>query len=109
MAVFKSSATVHDCHDRAIGMGMAYVHLRLSPERTQQATGTLSLRHWEPGEAPPSHLRLADGRWLAITVGRDVLSDCSRNHILRYQAAWPPSDPTAHTPGDAPADTAAET
>jgi hypothetical protein len=92
MAVFKSSADVHDADNRSIGSGMAYVHLRLAADATQQATGTISLRRWEPAEALPTRLVLDDGRLLAIEVSRQVVSECSRNHILRFQAHWPPAE-----------------
>lgn len=95
MAVFKSSVDVHDADNRSIGAGMAYVHLRLAADAEQRATGTVSLRRWEPGEDVPTWLRLADGRRLPIEVSREVLSDCSRNHILRFQASWPPADDLA--------------
>lgn len=91
VAVFKSSVEVHDVDGQPIGAGHAYVHLRLGPDTPQQATGTVSLRAWEPAGAPPAWLQLSDGRRLAIQVGRDVLSDCSRSRILRYEAAWPPT------------------
>ena len=92
MAVFKSSVDVHDAGHRSIGTGMAYVHLRLPSDAEQRATGTVSLRRWEPADEAPATLRLADGRQLAIEVSREMLSECSRNHILRFQAHWPPSD-----------------
>lgn len=106
MAVFKSSVDVHDTGDRSIGGGMAYVHLRLAADAEQQATGTISLKRWEPAGEAPAWLALADGRALAIEVSRDVLSECSGSHILRFQAAWPPAaDPsdlqsTARTESD---------
>ena len=90
MAVFKSSAEVHDAADRAIGAGMAYIHLRQAAEQAQESTGTISLRRWEPFDDLPTSLRLADGRRLSIAVSREVVSDCSRNHILRFKASWPP-------------------
>jgi hypothetical protein len=92
MAVFKSSVEVHDVGDRRIGTGMAYVHLRLAADTAQRATGTVSLRRWEPAGEAPSWLALDDGRQLTIEVSREVLSECSRNHILRFQATWPPRD-----------------
>jgi hypothetical protein len=91
MAVFKSSVDVHDPRDRSIGAGQAYVHLRLPADAEQRATGTVSLRRWEPAGEAPAWLRLEDGRQLRIEVSREVLSECSRNHILRFQAAWPPA------------------
>jgi hypothetical protein len=91
MAVFKSSVDVHDTGDRPIGAGMAYVHLRLAADAAQRATGTVSLRRWEPAGTAPSWLQLADGRRLAIEVSHEVLSECSRNNILRFQADWPPA------------------
>jgi hypothetical protein len=93
MAVFKSSVDVHDAEHRSIGTGMAYVHLRMAADTEQRATGTVSLRRWEPADEAPTSLHLADGRQLTIEVSREVLSECSRNHILRFQAHWPPSDP----------------
>ncbi len=90
MAVFKSRAEVRDPAERAIGEGMAYVHLPRGREVAQEASGTISLRRWEPGADLPRHLALEDGRSLRISVAREVLSDCSRNHILRFRAAWPP-------------------
>ena len=95
MAVFKSSVDVHDAGDRSIGSGMAYVHLRLAADAAQRVTGTVSLKRWEPAGEAPAWLALADGRALAIEVSREVLSECSRNHILRFQAHWPPSSEPA--------------
>jgi hypothetical protein len=91
MAVFKSAVQVQDADARPIGAGMTYVHLRLGTDTQQQATGTVSLREWTPGDAPPTALVLADGRRLPIQVSRNVLSECSSNHILRYEASWPPA------------------
>jgi hypothetical protein len=95
MAVFKSAVDVQDAADRSIGAGMTYIHLRLTATAEQQATGTVSLRRWEPEGSPPARLKLEDGRHLAIEVSRDVLSECSQNHILRFQASWPPTDSNA--------------
>ena len=89
MAVFKSPVEVRDPSERSVGEGMAYVHLPRGRGVPQDATGTVSLRRWEPGADVPSHLVLADARRLAISVSREVLSDCSRNHILRFRVAWP--------------------
>jgi hypothetical protein len=100
MAVFKSLVEVHDTGDRPIGAGMTYVHLRLPAESEQRATGTVSLKRWEPAGEPPAWLSLPDGRALPIEVSREVLSDCSRNHILRYQANWPPATPVAPPPAE---------
>ena len=114
MAVFKSSVEVHDTGDRPIGAGMTYIHLRLPADAEQRATGTVSLKHWEPAGEAPAWLALADGRALAIELSREVLSDCSRNHILRFQATWPPGSASAPpasptTPeADAPAESALE-
>src|SRR3954470_4698359 len=88
MAVFKSNVEVHDASDRAIGAGMTYLHLRLPADAEQRATGTVSLKRWEGGV--PAWLALADGRALPIEVSREVLSECSRSHIRRYEASWPP-------------------
>ncbi len=97
MAVFKSPVAVHDTANRPIGVGMAYVHLRLPADAAQDATGTVSLRQWEPSDELPARLQLDDGRLLSITVSRHVLSECSSNHIMRFQAHWPPAGPaTAH-------------
>jgi hypothetical protein len=101
LAVFKSSVEVHDTGGRAIGVGMTYVHLRLAAEQAQRATGTVSLTSWHPEGDAPAWLRLDDGRRLTIEVSRDVLSECSRNHILRYHAAWPPVPPDSHPNGNA--------
>jgi hypothetical protein len=92
MAVFKSSVQVLDASDQAIGAGMAYIHLRLGAEQVQESTGTVSLRHWAPSDALPIALQLADGRRLSIAVSREVVSQCSQNHILRFQASWPPEE-----------------
>jgi hypothetical protein len=102
VAVFKSSVEVHDTGDRPIGAGMTYVHLRLPADAEQRATGTVSLKRWEPAGEPPAWLALEDGRALPIEVSREVLSDCSRNHILRYQANWPPAVPDATAPAGSP-------
>lgn len=103
MAVFKSGVDVHDADDLSIGTGMAYVHLRLGADAEQQATGTVSLRRWEPANELPTSLRLADGRHLAIQVSRQVVSECSRNHILRFQTQWPPTEPPGDQAADPPA------
>jgi hypothetical protein len=102
VAVFKSSVEVRDTGDRPIGAGMTYVHLRLPAESEQRATGTVSLKRWEPAGEPPAWLALDDGRSLKIEVSREVLSDCSRNHILRYQANWPPVTPESAPPAESP-------
>ncbi|HZO28180.1 MAG TPA: hypothetical protein VFH48_19570 [Chloroflexota bacterium] len=102
MAVYKSSVDVHDAANRSIGTGMAYVHLRLAADARQAATGTVSLRRWEPADEAPASLQLADGRQLRIEVSREKLSDCSRNHILRFQAQWPPTEPPGDQPVSAP-------
>jgi hypothetical protein len=104
MAVFKSSVDVHDAEHRSIGTGMAYVHLRLSADAEQRATGTVSLRRWEPADEAPTSLQLDDGRHLTIEVSREVLSECSRNHILRFLAQWPPSEPHGEHPSAIPDD-----
>jgi hypothetical protein len=90
MAVFKAAATVRDAQGRTIGEGTTYVHLRRPEGVAQDVTGTVSLQWWEPVGDPPAVLALADGRRLAVVVSRDVLSECSRNRIFRYTAAWPP-------------------
>ena len=92
MAVFKSAVVVFDPNERSLGEGMAYIHLPRGHDAPQDATGTVSLRRWEPRAEAPTLLALADGRRLKITVSREVLSECSRNQILRFQAAWPPDD-----------------
>ena len=99
MAVFKSAVQVQDTQARLIGAGMTYLHLRLGADADQQATGTVSLKEWTPADEPPAALLLADGRTLPIQVSLTVLSDCSSNHILRYQASWPPApSPTPSSP-----------
>jgi hypothetical protein len=100
MAVFKSSVEVHDAGDRSIGAGMTYVHLRLPADAEQRATGTVSLKRWAPEGESPTWLALADGRALPIEVSREVLSECSRNHILRFQASWPPLPGRPTSPSD---------
>jgi hypothetical protein len=70
---------------------MTYIHLRLGADAEQPATGTVSLKRWEPAGNVPTWLALPDGRALAIEVSREVLSECSRNHILRFQTTWPPT------------------
>jgi len=101
LAVFKSRVEVFDAAGRAIGAGMTYLHLRLDRARAQHATGTVSLRAWTPEGEPPAGLLLEDGRRLPIQVSREVLSECSSNHILRYQADWPPAEPS---PPDTPSE-----
>ena len=92
MAVFKSAVVVFDRNERSLGEGMAYIHLPRGHDAPQDATGTVTLRRWEPGDGTPTQLGLEDGRRLGISVSREVLSECSRNHILRFQATWPPDD-----------------
>src|SRR4051812_6159876 len=101
MAVFKSSVDVQDANNCSIGTGMTYVHLRLASDVEQRATGTVSLRRWEPTDLAPARLQLADGRRLPIEVSRETLSECSRNHILRFQAQWPPVEPLTDPDGPA--------
>ena len=91
MAIFKSAVEVRDSSGHSLGEGMAYIHLPRGKEACQDATGTVSLRRWEPAADGPSHLALDDGRRLPISVSSARLSDCSRNHILRFEATWPPS------------------
>lgn len=91
MAIFKSVVDVLDARGRSIGQGMAYIHLPRGQDIVQDATGTVSLRRWDPSPDSPTHLELEDGRRLPIAVSRETLSECSRNHILRYRAAWPPT------------------
>jgi hypothetical protein len=99
LAVFKSTVQVQDAQSRLIGAGMTYLHLRLGTDAKQQATGTVSLKAWTPADAPPAALLLEDGRTLPIQVSHNVLSECSNNHILRYQASWPPaSSPPPSSP-----------
>ncbi len=92
MAVYKSTVEVVDPAGHSLGEGIAYVHLPRGQEVAQPATGTVSLRRWSPGAELPTHLALADGRRLGITVSLEKLSDCSRNHVLRFEAAWPPTE-----------------
>lgn len=92
MAIFKSAVTVRDPRERDIGEGMAYIHVARGEATRQDATGTVSLRRWEPADNAPAHLTLEDGRRLTISVSREVLSECSRNHILRFRASWPPDE-----------------
>ena len=92
MAVFKSAVEVRDLSDRSVGEGMTYIHLPRGLGAAQDATGTVSLRRWDPGGQRPTHLALEDGRCLSISVSSEKLSDCSRNHILRFDAVWPPSE-----------------
>jgi hypothetical protein len=72
------------------------------------------LKRWEPEGTAPAWLALDDGRALAIAVSREVLSECSRNHILRFQAAWPPAADRAAraasspSTSDSPAESATE-
>lgn len=96
MAVFKSPVEVRDPSERSIGVGMAYIHLPRGAGARQDATGTVSLRRWEPRLEPPSHLALEDGRRLSISVSSDVISECSRNHILRFHTVWPGAQASPH-------------
>ncbi|MGE3268142.1 MAG: hypothetical protein AB7P40_05300 [Chloroflexota bacterium] len=98
MAVYKSAVQVRDASGRIVGAGMAYLHLRLGHDAEQRVTGTVSLREWAPASEPPAALALEDGRFLTIEVSREVLSECSSNHILRYQASWPPASPSDSQP-----------
>ena len=101
MAVFKSAVQVQDSQARLIGAGMTYLHLRLGADTEQDATGPVSLKEWTPADEPPAALLLADGRTLPIQVSLTVLSDCSKSHILRYQASWPPA-PSSTPPSPTP-------
>jgi hypothetical protein len=92
VAIFRSEATVVDSAGRDLGSGMLYLHLPRGLSREQQATGTVSLKTWEPTETLPTTIRLSDGRRLTVDLSRDALSDCSRNRILRFSAPWPPSE-----------------
>jgi hypothetical protein len=98
VAIFRSEAEVLDEAGRRLGSGMAYVHLPMGRERDQEATGTVSLRSWEPSDEPPALLVIGEGRRLPIAVSRDALSECSRNRILRFTARWTP-EPAADPEG----------
>ena len=87
MAVKKSLARLLTSDGSAIGEGRAYLHLRLPEDQPQPATGTLSLDWWT--DALPSHLQLADGPTLALTLESDKLSACINNRVLRYTTHWP--------------------
>jgi hypothetical protein len=89
MPVFKSQAAVLNEAGQELAEGMAYLHLPRGLEQAQEASGTISLKAWSSNGDQPAALRLADGRRLAISVSRDALSECSRNRVLRFTAAWP--------------------
>jgi hypothetical protein len=95
MAILKSSARIYDATGHAIGEGVAYVHLPHGRDTPQAAGGTISLRRWEPDGDDPAYIVLEDGRRLDIAVTQSALSDCSRNHILRFATSWPPRTPGA--------------
>ncbi len=90
MAVYRSQAEVLGPDGGVLGAGTTYLHLPRGLDRPQEASGTISLRSWQPGEDLPASLRLEDGRWLSLVVERDAVSECSRNRILRFRASWPP-------------------
>ncbi len=92
MAVFKSAVEVREPGGRSIGVCITYIHLPRGLGVAQDATGTVSLRRWDPADQIPTHLSLDDGRCLPISVSSEKLSDCSRNHILRFSAVWPPTE-----------------
>ncbi len=91
MAIFKSAAVVRDSSGREIGEGALYLHLPRGHDVTQDATGTLSLRRWSPQDGEPVELTIDGGRRLRIATSRSAISDCSRNHILRFRTSWPPT------------------
>ena len=101
MAVVKSEASVISATGQELGRGTAYIHLPKGRERAQLATGTISLRSWNPGTETPTMLNLDSGPALPIEVQLEALSECSRNHILRYRAEW--------SPGESPPSTGAPT
>lgn len=89
MAVIKGQAQVLGEGGTVLGSGTAYIHLPKGRGPAQTANGTISLRSWNAAPAPPAQLSLDDGLTLAIEVTAEALSECSRNHILRYRARWP--------------------
>ena len=99
MAVKKSPARLLGVDGVPIGEGRAYLHLRLPEAQPQAATGTLSLDWWT--DAQPTHLELADGPTLPLSVESDKLSACIDGRVLRYTTHWPGSQaaPPAETPG----------
>ena len=99
MAILKSDSNVLNETGQRLGVGTAYLHLPHGLDREQEGTGTISLRSWEPTDAPPAELRLEDGRRLAIRVSRDALSECSRNRVLRFTLRWPPAGAVADPSG----------
>lgn len=91
MAIVKSGAHVRARGGALLGAGTAYIHLPRGMDRAQRASGTVSLREWDPAAGEPVVLELEDGRRVMVTVSRDALTDCSRNRILRFTAEWPPA------------------
>ena len=92
MAVVRVEARVVDERGGEIGAGMAAIHLPLGRSRAQQASGTVSLRQWNPAGGDPVALCWGEGESISIQVSRDAISDCSRNRILRFSASWQPTD-----------------
>jgi hypothetical protein len=92
VAIVKYAAQVRTRNGDTLGDGVAYIHLPRGVDRAQSASGTVSLREWNPSAGEPAELELADGRRMSVTVSRDALTDCSRNRILRFTAEWPPRD-----------------
>jgi len=88
VAIVKGSAEILSATGTCIGRGIAYVHLPRGKDLLQTATGTVSCTEWHEGAEPPEMVQIEGYEPLTVSVSREAISECSRNHILRFSTSW---------------------
>lgn len=88
MAIVKSPAKILSGDGTSVGLGMAYIHLPRGKDREQVATGTISCTEWHESAGLPETIQLEGYAPLTVSVSREAISECSRNHILRFSTSW---------------------
>jgi len=90
VAILKGNVEILAADGSVVGRGMTYLHLPRGQERAQHAGGTVSCTEWNASGGEPTHVAMPDGRIFSISVSAEAVSECSRNHILRYTTEWEP-------------------
>jgi hypothetical protein len=98
VAIVKGNAEIRGANGSIVGRGTTYLHLPRGRGRAQTAGGTVSCTEWNPNAGEPRIIALENGPTLSISVSKDAVSQCSRNHILRFTTEWNP-DPSSSTAG----------
>lgn len=87
----KGNAEIRSSDGRVVARGIAYLHLPRGVGVRQSAGGTVSCRMWDQTAGEPAVLAVEHGPEVRIRVSKEAVSECSRNHILRYTADWEPT------------------